>query len=274
MSERHASVISGEAFIEGVGLWAPRLPGWARARAVLRGELPPPETPAARPAPVVLAPTERRRAPDTVAVALEVASSACESSGHAPQTLASVFASTLGDTPLSDYLCEQLARAPLDTSPTKFHNSVHNAAAGYWAIATGCHEPYTAVSAHEHTFGTGLLMACVQALTDDAPVLYVAYDIEARGPLASQARSRGTLGAAVVLAPRKPSREASRLSWRVAEGEACATPPRAANAALVEGNAMAGCLTLFEALADGSPRTITLTLTQRLMLSLEVVPLV
>ena len=45
--------------------------------------------PAPRPAPALLAPTERRRAPDTVAVALEVAARACAAAGRAPSELPS-----------------------------------------------------------------------------------------------------------------------------------------------------------------------------------------
>ncbi len=48
--------------------------------------------------------------------------------------------------------------------PTKFHNSVHNAAAGYWTIATGCLKPYTSVSGYYFTYGEGLLEAASQAL--------------------------------------------------------------------------------------------------------------
>ncbi len=263
---------AGEVFVEGIALWSSRLPGWDAARAILRGDARPPDAAARRPQPSVLAPTERRRAPDSVAVALEVASAACASAGRPPQSLPSVFASTLGDPMLSDYLCDQLAHAPLETSPTKFHNSVHNAAAGYWAIATACPRPYTALTAHHHTFGTGFVVACAQALADAAAVLYVAYDIEARGLLATVAPSRGVLGAALVLAPQRSSRAAARLTWRVAEGEAHATRARESNAALVEGNAMAGCLALFEALADGLPRQIVLTLTRALTLRIEIGP--
>ena len=274
-----AAARCGQVFVEGVALWAPRLPGWDAARAILRGEARGADVPVLRPAPALLAPTERRRAPDSVAVAIEVASAACECSGRAPRALASVFASTFGDTAVSDYLCSQLARAPLDTSPTKFHNSVHNAAAGYWAIATGCREPYTAVTAHRHTFGAGLALACAQALADEAAVLYVAYDIETPGPLATMSPSRGVLGAALVLAPAPSPRALARLDLRVQQGEARATRARATNAVLVEGNAMADCLALFEALADTLPagpdalqREVVLALAPRLALRLEIAP--
>ncbi len=259
-------------YVNGIGLWAPRLAGWDAARAILRGGAEAPAIPAPRPAPALLAPTERRRAPDSVAVALEVAASACAAAGCEPRSLPSVFASSYGDLAVSDAVCEQLTRAPLDTSPTKFHHSVHNAAAGYWAIATGCLEPYTSLSAHQHTFGTGLVTAVLQVLSEGASVLYVAYDIEARGPLATVAQSRGMLGAALVLAPQATPRSVARLELRVTEEEGQATAARARNAALVEGNAMASSLALFEALADAAPRELSLTLAPSLTLHVTLTP--
>jgi len=260
-------------WVDGIGLWAPRLPGWDASRAILRGEAEPPPTPAARPAPALLAPTERRRAPDSVAVALDVAASACAAARCEPRSIQSVFASAYGDPAVSDSVCEQLARAPLDTSPTKFHNSVHNAAAGYWAIATGCLEPYTSLSSYRHTFGTGLVTAVLHALSEDAPVLYVAYDIEARGPLATMAQSRGMLGEALVLSPRQIPQSLARLTLSVRETEGQPTPARPRNAALVEGNPVASGLALFEALADAVPRRLTLTLARNLTLQIALVPL-
>jgi hypothetical protein len=244
------------AFVEGVALWAPRIPGWSVARPVLRGESEAQAQPAPRPAPVLLAPTERRRAPDTVAIALEVAVGACENAGADPRELASVFACTEGDLAISDYMSETLAHTPTLISPTRFHNSVHNAAAGYWTIGTGCMRPYTALSAHRYTFGEGLLEALVQAELSGRATLLVAYDIESRGPLATMAPSRGIVGAAVIVAPTTGARSLARIRWSTARGtERTAPLPR--NAELVAGNAMAACLPFFEALAmeeDGKVR--------------------
>jgi hypothetical protein len=222
---------------------------------------------------MLLPPPERRRAPDTVAVALEVASRACESAGRDPKTMPSVFASTHGDLVISDSLCETLAKTPALTSPIKFHNSVHNAAAGYWTIGTGCMMPYTAVSAYTCTFAAGLLESAAQAHSTEAPVLYVAYDIEARGPAATMQPSRGVLGGALVLTPKVSEHCVARLCWEIhSQHPLQPTTPRPENAALVAGNAMANCLALFEALADRTPRTVVQSLALHLSLHLHVEP--
>ena len=80
-------------YIDGVALWAPALPGWAQARAAFRGEAAPVIVAVKRPAPQMLATNERRRAPDTVLLALEVAAAATAMSGHNAAMLASVFTS-------------------------------------------------------------------------------------------------------------------------------------------------------------------------------------
>ncbi len=257
--------------VEGIGFWASRLPGWDIARAVIRGEQAAPDTPSARPAPTMLAPTERRRAPDAVAIALEVASRACESAGRAPSDLPSVFASTHGDLAISDYMCATLAATPTLISPVKFHNSVHNAAAGYWSIAAGSYAPYTALSAFQYTFGVGLLEAVTQVACEERPVLYVAFDIEARGPLGTIAPSRGLFGAALVLAPTSSDQGGHKLALRVEDHHSpAATPARSAAAALVGDNALAACLPLFEALAANDASTISFRLSDRMSLHVRV----
>jgi hypothetical protein len=259
---------------EGVAFWASRLPGWEIARAVMRGEQAAPEVAAPRPAPALLGPTERRRAPDTVALALEVAARACANAGRSPRELPAVFASTHGDLAISDYMCETLVATPALISPIRFHNSVHNAAAGYWSIGTSSHAPYTAISAFHYTFGAGLLESAVQIACEQGPVLYVAFDVEARGALSTMAPSRGLLGVALVLAPAAAARPGGRrLTLRVATDEPyAATAARSNAAALVADNALAPCMPLFEALALDAPASLLLALGERTHLRVEVSP--
>jgi hypothetical protein len=256
------------AYLDGIALWAPLLPGWDIAAPVLRGDAPPPEKAAARPSPALLAPTERRRAPDTVAIALEVGVRACESAGIDPTAVASVFASTHGDLAISDYMSDTLARTPNLVSPIRFHNSVHNAAAGYWSIGTGSMQPYTAIAAWGDTFGEGLLEALVQADTSGRPVLLVAYDIEARGPLTSMQPSRGIVGVGLVLAPCAGARPLAGIQWNAVRGTG-RTSPLARNAELIEGNAMVACLPFVEAVAMTAERTVKVGLSPNMLLEVE-----
>lgn len=186
--------------IEGIGVWAPGLPGWNDSVAALRGAGIAAAAPCA-PAPALLPPNERRRAPESVLLAIEVAAQACAMSGREPAELPHVFASAFGDLAINDYLCATLARAPLEVSPTRFHNSVHNAPAGYWTIATACRENSTALSASDATFGAGLLEAALLAQAEQRPVLLAVFDVAASGPLMDVIACNVAFGAALVLGP-------------------------------------------------------------------------
>jgi len=252
--------LAGDArlYVNGAGLWSQRLPGWERARGILAGLETAPVEDAPRPAPQLLPPNERRRAPDTVAVALEAALAACRGAEVSPASLPSVFTSMYGDLAITDYMCATLASTPTQVSPTRFHNSVHNAAAGYWTIAAECTRPYTALSAGEHSFGAGLLETCVQAWSGDEDVLLVAYDIDARGPLAAVAPSRHLLAAALVVSPRRGAQALARFDLELVAGrQVVASRARPENAALVAGNSSEACLPLMEALALGGSRRIS-----------------
>jgi hypothetical protein len=259
-------------FIDGIAFWAPTLPGWTAARAAFRGEAEPLATPAKRPAPEILAPAERRRAPDTVALALEVAAAAVRESGLDAATLPLIFTSAHGDLAVNDYMCSTLAKEPTLISPTKFHNSVHNAAAGYWTIATGCREASTALTAFGGSFGAGLLEAALQCQADARPVLLVAVDVESVGALASVTESAGLLACALVLSPRKSERTVAAFDWSLRSARGGETPIRSAAARSLADNAMAGALPLFEAIAVAAPdaegEPVSLLLTPSLSLVL------
>ena len=242
------------ATVEGIGFWAKGLPDWNAAKAYVRGGALVDGAPA-RPSPQLLAPNERRRAPDSVAVALEVALAASHDAGREPRLLPSVFASTHGDLAITDYMCATLADSPRSVSPTRFHNSVHNAAAGYWTIGAGCTQATTAISAYDATFAEGLLEALLQLHAGHDAVLLAAYDGHSIGPVAAVSRSEGLLGAAFVL-----SRDARAGAPRI-EAELVATQAEARAETLgplVGGNAMAPMLPLLEALALGGDREVAL----------------
>lgn len=244
-------------FIDAAALWTPHAPGWAAWCASVRGgEC----TPASRPNPGLLSANERRRASDSVLLAVEVAEQAVRASGHDASRLASVFTSAHGDLAVTDALCTQLAQAPLQLSPTRFHHSVHNAASGYWAIASGCRAPSTALSAHRHSFAAGLLEALVHCACEGEPVLLVGHDTAALGLLADVNGSRGLLGVALVLSPERRASSRAVLRWQLGDGEAEAPALRSAAAQALRANAMSAALPLFESLALDDQHRLALPL--------------
>jgi hypothetical protein len=256
-------------WIDGFALWSPSLPGWEAAAPALRGG-PAHRARAGRPAPVRLAAHERRRAPDSVLLALEVAVAALAASGRRAAEVATVFASAHGDPPITDALCKTLAANPRLLSPTRFHHSVHNAASGYWAIGSGSPAASTALAAAEASFATGLLEAATQCAADAQPVMLVAYDTEAPGALRWVNSSRGLLAVALVLTPAPGSPASWALDWEVGPGAVAVPPLRSPAAQALQANASSPALPLFEALARGLdvqlawPLSATLALRLRL----------
>lgn len=185
--------------VNGIGLWSPELRDFEDLRNQRDGAQT--EERAARPPASVLPANERRRAPESVLLAIEVAGQAMAMSGLAASDVPCVFSSTYGDQSISDYMCATLASAPTELSPTRFHNSVHNAPAGYWTIATGCHATSSAVSAGHASLGAGLLEATALDLTEQRPVLLVCSDIEGSGPLREMSGTRSSFGMAMLLSP-------------------------------------------------------------------------
>ncbi len=271
-------------WLDGIALWTPRAPGWALAAPALRDEpapalaaaaAPAPDgLPARQPAPTLLSPNERRRAPDSVLLALAVAQAALADSGHDPAAIASVFTSAHGDLPITDALCRTLAANPLMLSPTRFHHSVHNAASGYWAIASGSRATTSALSAGDASFAAGWLEAASLCACEKMPVLLVGFDTEAVGPLVSVNRSRGLLGVALVLAAQPSAASRWRVDWQLAgDAQVPAVPAlRSALAQSLARNATADALPLFEALARGQPGALGLRLSPGLCLQLQLLP--
>src|SRR3546814_8872974 len=77
----------------------------------------------------------------------------------------------------------ELATPERIVSPTDFHNSVHNAAAGYWGIGTGSRAPSTTLAGYDASFALGLLEAGLQVVGDRRAVLLVVFDVPAPEPL-------------------------------------------------------------------------------------------
>ncbi len=208
------------AWINGVGLIAPGLPDWPSARAVLRGEQAWVSAPSVLPAPALLPPAERRRASRVIKLALGIGLEAA--AGDDVARLATVFTASGSDGHNCHAICEQLATDDRHISPTRFHNSVHNAPAGYWGIATKSMAPCQVLCAHDGSFGAGLLDALGQVALDRQSTLLMAYDSEYPEPLHGARPLPDCAGVGLLLEPvATPGAIARITAWTT---EANATP--------------------------------------------------
>lgn len=188
----------GEVDLLGIGAWSDRFADWSGLLAGLQTGT---WQTAAALQPERIAPRERRRAPKPVKMAIEVMSQACEMASLQPDTVATVFSSAMGDMQITDYMCSTLAKTPEAISPTRFHNSVHNAPTGYWSIATRAHGPANAVSAYLYTAPVAFMEAAIQVVEENIPVLLVTQEGAAPPALLDTCPTGSDFAAALLLAP-------------------------------------------------------------------------
>lgn len=259
------------ARITGVGLVGPGLEGWMPARAILSGAEAYQPRPTAIPSPEALPAVERRRAGRCVRIALATGLAAAAEAGRAARDLAAIFASSTGDGDNLHAICEALASDDRQISPTRFHNSVHNAPAGYWGIATGAMGPSDSIGAYDASFAAGLLEAAGRIAADPAqPALLVAYDAPYPEPLNAKRPTPDAFAVALVLeAPGSVS--ATGASIAIATTKEASTHLDDAELERLRASIPAArCLPLLQALARGGSARVVIDYLDGLALALEV----
>jgi hypothetical protein len=190
-------------FLEAPALAAPGLDDWRQAEPVLRGDTAYAATAMREQIPGILPPIAQRRGSASTLLAVRVAQQSLADCSVAAQHMLSVFASSIGDPDITEQLCRSLSGAPPIASPARFHNSVHNAPAGYWSIATESLQPSTSLAAGDASFCAGLLASAAQAQSELRPVMLVSYDLPYGEPLRQVRTIGGAFAAAMVLTPEK-----------------------------------------------------------------------
>lgn len=215
--------------IEGVGVWGAGYSHWKDVVArnpvgfdpdepVKSNETDDNAAPAlsdAGPKPEIIPARERRRAPLAVKLAVEVAAQAFEQTSMLAEDTTCVFASGMGDTNITDHMCRAVATADKLLSPTKFHNSVHNAAAGYWSISTDCMMPANSISAFNYTAALALLEASTQCSVQQRPVLLVVFDTKTPATFAGSMTINENFACALLLTPQ---RDATKPNIKIESG--------------------------------------------------------
>ncbi len=247
------------AFVEGVGLCGPGLNGWAKSRASLTGAEPYQAAPVVIPPCELLPANERRRMVATVKLALAVGIEALADANREAADTPTIFTSSSGDGETVHQILETLASPERQISPTRFHNSVHNAPAGYWNIATQSRAPSTSLCGHDYSFAVGLLEAMTTLTVDECPVALIAYDLPYPEPLHSVRSIDSQFGVALVLTPQPTSGSRWSLALEMSGGSAQATPmenPRLEQ--LRQGNPAARSLPLLAALSRNIATNVAL----------------
>ena len=244
------------ACIRGVGVIGPGITDWPALRAVLaQGGV---QAPAATQIPplTVLPPAERRRVGNIVKLALATGLQTCAAADVDPATLPTVFASSGGDGANCHIICETLASSDRMISPTRFHNSVNNAASGYWGIATGAQAPSTIISAYDGSFAAGLLEAAVQLATEGGEILLISHDAPYPEPLAATRPMSDMMGVGLLLSANSTEPALAQIAISLSDAAAPTGLDDPALEALRTSIPTARALPLLQCLAqalDGAP---------------------
>lgn len=259
------------AYINGVGLLGPGFDSWQSAVAALSDAALYVPQPTLLPAATALPPAERRRAGCVVKLALAVGFEAAAHAGEKPADLMSVFASSGADGRNCHEICEVLATDERQLSPTRFHNSVHNAAAGYWSIATGAMTPSNVLCTFDASFAAGLLEALTLVIVNQTKVLLFVYDTGYPEPLHARRPIPDAFGVAFVLAPAASGRTLAKLRAElgVAPSERMGDPRMEA---LRASTPAARSLPLLRCLASREATRITVDYLEPTNLTLEISP--
>jgi Beta-ketoacyl synthase, N-terminal domain len=260
-------------YVEGIGICGPGLNGWGPSLPVLAGMADYMPAPTRVPPGTLLPANERRRAVQIVKIALAVGSEAFAAAGRDPAETATVFASSGGDGDTIHEILNVLASPARELSPTRFHNSLHNTAAGYWSIATGSRAASSSLCCHDDSLAAGLLEAAVQAVAAQHAVGLITYDVQYPVPL-SEVRSIGAaVAVALVLSPAPTAASLACVELELRSGsDAPSTLASRELEMLRRSTPAARSLPLLAALARGAESGITLSYLDDMVLALRITP--
>ena len=259
------------AYIEGIGLLGPGFNDWPGSQGVLAGQQPYQSSPTRLPPPASLPAAERRRSSSIVKLTLATGLEAVTAAGLDAARLPSVFSASGGDGQNCHEICQMLASSDRAISPTRFHNSVHNAAAGYWSIATGAMTASSVLCAFDASFGAGLLEALTQIIVDDTRSLLLACDTPYPEPLHSARPIPDAFGVALVLAPQKTAQAMAQISVSLTDAAADHLHD-AALEALRLGIPAARSLPLLRSIAQRQTTRVVLDYLDTARLAVDIVP--
>lgn len=256
-------------YINTLSVAAPGLIGLQQAMPVLTGKAQWHSSDFPKLVPQLLPANERRRTTSYIKLALHVADEA----NISDKTLPAVFASSNGDFYISNHICNTLTMEPKHISPTQFHNSVHNAPSGYWAIAAKSPAASTSISTGDSTFSSGLLEAVTQVLSEQEDILYVAYDYPATAPLDKFSDMSEAFATAFVLSLNKTADSYANIKLNISHDNSNKSSciNNSLNS-LQDSNPIAQSLPFLEALCLKNSTTIHLPYLNNSILNVEVTP--
>jgi len=261
-------------YINGVGVAGSGITGWKEAVPMFAGKDVYVPADYKYVEPDILPPNERRRSVKTVQLAIAVALEAVEHSGANMADLQTVFASSMGDGYVMDNLLRRLAMPHKVVSPIAFHNSVHNAAGGYWLIGAKCMKASTSITGKEATFGVALMESASQIVTETTQLLLVLYDIQSPEPLNQALPIKDLFAMGLVMSRERDEHSFAVMEFSVTpkDGQQPGEMDNTALETLRAGNPAGRSLPLLAAIAKGREEDVVIEYTKQALIHLHITP--
>ena len=260
-------------YVDAIGISSAGLKNWESSAKIFTGEAEHILEPVELLKPQTLPSNERRRSTKLIRLAFNACEQLIDTLGIDELQVVSVFASSGGDYEILDKICQTLCTESKSISPTQFHNTVHNAPAGYWSQAIANTQTYTSLSAADYTFATGFLEAISYLLVHDEPVLLNVYDMLTEPPIYKQYPIDYSFSASIKLSPQPSKYSIAKLSCQLLERSSltnneshCATNSLET---LRINNPAARCLPLLESIATNG-KTVSINQSDDLQLDITV----
>jgi len=170
-------------YVQAVSIIAPGINNWDEAQAFFCKKKTYNVQKVTKKLSTMLPPNESRRCSRTTKLALSSIQQLAGQTSFDRQNSRYVFSSCNGDLTVFHHISSALAQEGRPVSPIKFHNSVHNAPAGYASIVLQSHAPSTSITGYKDSFANGLLEAAVQSSISRQTCLFTAYDEVPPAPL-------------------------------------------------------------------------------------------
>ncbi|HEB28997.1 MAG TPA: 3-oxoacyl-ACP synthase, partial [Porticoccus sp.] len=173
--------------------------------------------------PALLPANERRRASAVVRLAFGACEDAVGERIEEASQLAGVFTASGGDYDINDQICRALLEDDKAVSPTQFHNSVHNAAAGYWSIASKSHATSVSLSSYNDSVSAGILEALTLLAIEKMSVLLVCGDHKISPPMHKHRPIDQPFAAALWLSPELSANAIAKLDISISNNDSVET---------------------------------------------------
>lgn len=260
-----------ELFIHGIGVCAPGLLNWPETCEIFLRHKPYSKNLLPQPEPTFLPPNELRRSSDVVKWSLHVAQEALQYGKCKASEIATVFASSGGETDILHQLCVALAKPEPIISPTLFHHSVHNAASGYWTIGAESQQPSVSLACFDSSLCSGLLETATVVQVEQLPVLLVVYDLAPPPPLYAARPLVAPFATAFLVGAHQFPHSLAHLSLQIIENRESETEMKEPLLeGLRKGNPAARALPLLQAIARGKRELVLLNYLDHHQLMIDV----